>query len=160
METVNLEDKLTTIKKAPLFQWDYLTVTLWIETLKLNQEIKTNVKSIIMSQYIDGSQLKKAKDTPQMMMKLFNKSFQYSYFCLTNPITLDTATDLCKAVKKVIYDFNDQLIKKQALLDAENNKNANKFKQNMMQKNNKNANKFKQNMMQNQCEATPTPPPA
>eukprot|EP01084_Bolivina_argentea_P108588 194066_1 len=41
-----------------------------------------------------------------MMMNLFNESIENSYFSLTRPITLHTAIDLCKAVKKVIYDFN------------------------------------------------------
>eukprot|EP01084_Bolivina_argentea_P303327 523657_1 len=100
METDNLEDKLTTIKKAPLYKWDYLTVTLWILTLKLDESIKSNVKSIILAERIDGAQLKKAMNTPQMMMNLFNESIENSYFSLTHPITLDTATDLCKAVKK------------------------------------------------------------
>eukprot|EP01084_Bolivina_argentea_P108590 194069_1 len=56
-----------------------------------------------MADRIDGAQLKKAMNTPQMMMSLFNESIRMSYFSLNRPITLDTAIDLCRAVKKVIY---------------------------------------------------------
>eukprot|EP01084_Bolivina_argentea_P247388 413882_1 len=73
------------IRESPINEWDMQTVLVWLDILTLDNKVKTDMKTMIRIQNINGYTLHEIRNIKQMK-DLFKKYYNYKHYSINDTV--------------------------------------------------------------------------